>query len=84
MARPATDRVARLASDGVARPASLGVVFSADDGVAFSADDGVAFSADDGVARFSCAAFLCKISSTFSGHLITCGWYWKVLASSTG
>ena len=76
MVRPTADRVARPASDGVA--------FSADDGVTFSADDGVAFSADDGVARFSCAAFLCKISSTFSGHLITCGWYWKVLASSTG
>ena len=76
MARPATDRVARPTSDGVARPAS--------DGVARPASLGVAFSADDGVARFSCAAFLCKISSTFSGHLITCGWYWKVLASSTG
>ena len=84
MVRPTADRVARPASDGVAFSADDGVTFSANDGVAFSANDGVAFSADDGVARFSCAAFLCKISSTFSGHLITCGWYWKVLASSTG
>ena len=68
VAHPASDRVARLISDGVARPASLGV----------------AFSADDGVARFSCAAFLRKTSSTFSGHLITCGWYWKVPASFSG